>query len=199
MASTARGQTPLPRPRSGPGGKPSRAVREIQHPQSGTAQQDDTFGIDDRALVLLGKRGRLNTDRNERDSPHWASNLFEDERSGAVSQPVHDGSELIPRPEKTPAALKAALAVVAADRLPEMLEGQTRAMAEAIKSGGISPLQAFIAHWAAVVEIERRPDTSEAYHRSNYLANHSETIDECRQHATIVAELYRSAFAAVNG
>ncbi|QMU74362.1 hypothetical protein GXP74_39015 [Streptacidiphilus sp. P02-A3a] len=112
---------------------------------------------------------------------------------------MHDGSELIPRPEKTPAAIKAALAVVAPARLPEMLEGQTRAMAEAIEKGSISPLQAFVAHWATVVEIERRPDTTRAYHRANYLANHSETIDECRRQATVVAELYRSAFAAVNG
>jgi hypothetical protein len=116
-----------------------------------------------------------------------------------MSQPVQDGAELIPRPEKTPAALKAGLAIVAADRLSEMLEGQTKAMAEAIKAGGISPIQAFVAHWAAVVEIERQPELARAYHRANYLANHSETIDECRRNAATVAALYRSAFSAVNG
>jgi hypothetical protein len=116
-----------------------------------------------------------------------------------MSQPVQDGAELIPRPEKTPAALKAALAVVAADRLPEMVEGQTKAMAEAISAGGIAPLQAFVAHWAAVVEIERRPETARAYHRSNYLANHGESVDECRKHAVAVAEIYRFAFSTVNG
>ncbi|GAA0681961.1 hypothetical protein GCM10010193_39590 [Kitasatospora atroaurantiaca] len=116
-----------------------------------------------------------------------------------MSQPMHDGTELIPRPEKTPAALKAALTVVAADRLPEMVEGQTKAMAEAIKVGSIGPIQAFLTHWATVVEIERMPEVAKAYHRANYLANHAETVEECRRHAVAVAELYRRAFAVVNG
>lgn len=37
-----------------------------------------------------------------------------------MSQPAHEGVEIIPRPEQNPPALKAALAMVAADRLPEM-------------------------------------------------------------------------------
>ena len=116
-----------------------------------------------------------------------------------MSQPSHDGVELIPRPGKTPAALKAALAVVAADRLPEMVDGQTRAMAEAIEEGSVNPIRAFVAHWAAVVEIERDTETAKAYHRANYLANHAETVEECREHAAQVALLYRSAYTAVNG
>ncbi|MER8100833.1 hypothetical protein [Kitasatospora sp. NPDC094016] len=116
-----------------------------------------------------------------------------------MSQPVSNGAELIPRPEKTPAAIKAALAVVAADRLPEMVEGRTRAMAAAIEAGSVNPIRAFVAHWAAVVEIERVPATALAYHRANYLANHAATAEECRRHATEVAVLYRSAFSAVNG
>ncbi|WP_327068941.1 hypothetical protein OG500_24365 [Kitasatospora sp. NBC_01250] len=116
-----------------------------------------------------------------------------------MSQPVHDGVAIIPRPEKTPAALKAALAVVAADRLPEMVDGQTRAMAEAVTQGSVNPIRAFLAHWAAIVEIERHPHTAQAYHRGNYLANHAESTLECRSHAVEVAEIYRTAFAAVNG
>ncbi|MER8184761.1 hypothetical protein [Kitasatospora sp. NPDC094015] len=116
-----------------------------------------------------------------------------------MSRPVHEGTPLIPRPAKNPAALKAALAVVAADRLTEMVDGQTRAMAEAIEQGSVNPIRAFVAHWAAVVEIERLPDTAKAYHRANYLANHAGTAGECRVHALAVAELYRSAYAAVNG
>ncbi|GHF77668.1 hypothetical protein GCM10018790_64740 [Kitasatospora xanthocidica] len=115
-----------------------------------------------------------------------------------MSQPAHDGIELIPRPDRSPAALKAALAVVAADRLPEMIDGQTRAMAEAIETGSVQPIRSFVAHWAAVVEIERLPDTARAYHRANYLANHAATVAECREHAATVAELYRAAYTAVN-
>ncbi|MFI9786049.1 hypothetical protein ACIHEI_21495 [Kitasatospora sp. NPDC051984] len=123
-----------------------------------------------------------------------------------MSQAASEETELVPRPDKTPAALKAALAVVAPDRLPEMIEGQTGAMAEAIAtatatatgSGSVQPIRSFVAHWAAVLEIERLPATSRAYHRSNYLANHAASIEECRRHAVTVAELYRAAFAAVN-
>ncbi|MFI6157120.1 hypothetical protein ACIBCA_31065 [Kitasatospora sp. NPDC051170] len=111
---------------------------------------------------------------------------------------MYDGVELIPRPERSPAALKAALAVVAADRLPEMIDGQTGAMAEAIASGSVQPIRSFVAHWAAVVQIERHPATARAYHRANYLANHAGTVQECREHAAAVAELYRTAYAAVN-
>ncbi|MEU9075607.1 hypothetical protein [Kitasatospora sp. NPDC048538] len=110
---------------------------------------------------------------------------------------MHDGVELIPRPEQSPAALKAALAVVAPDRLPEMIDGQTRAMAEAIEAGSVQPIRSFVTHWAAVVEIERYPATAQAYHRANYLANHAGTVHECREHATTVAEVYRAAYAAV--
>ncbi|GAA2279867.1 MULTISPECIES: hypothetical protein [Kitasatospora] len=116
-----------------------------------------------------------------------------------MTQPVPNGVELIPRPEKSPAALKAALAVVAVDRLPEMIDGQTRAMAEAIEAGSVQPLRSFVDHWAAVVEIERVPETAQAFHRANYLANHADTAAECRQHAIQVAELYRAAYAAVTG
>ncbi|MFE7193996.1 hypothetical protein [Kitasatospora sp. NPDC057541] len=115
-----------------------------------------------------------------------------------MSQPLHDEVELIPRPEQSPAALKAALAVVAADRLPEMIDGQTKAMAEAITAGSVQPIRSFVAHWAAVVEIERHPTTAQAWHRANYLANHAGTVQECREHAATVAELYRAAYAAVN-
>ncbi len=116
-----------------------------------------------------------------------------------MSQPAHDGAELIPRPDQTPPALKAALHAVAADRLPEMVDGQTKAMAEAITSGSVQPIRAFVAHWSAIVEIERHPDTARTYHRANYLANHAGTLQECREHATTVAEIYRTAYTAVNG
>ncbi|MFF2043139.1 hypothetical protein ACFVVX_22220 [Kitasatospora sp. NPDC058170] len=115
-----------------------------------------------------------------------------------MSQPMPDRVELIPRPDTTPAGLKAALSIVAADRLPEMVDGQTRAMAEAISAGSVQPIRGFVAHWAAVVEIERVPATAQAYHRANYLANHAADVEDCRRYAVRVAEIYRTAYAAVN-
>ncbi|GGQ80585.1 hypothetical protein [Kitasatospora griseola] len=116
-----------------------------------------------------------------------------------MSRAASEETELIPRPDRTPAALKAALTVVAPDRLAEMVEGRTGAMAEAITTGSVRPIRSFVAHWAAVLEIERLPVTARAYHRSNHLANHAATVEECRRHAVTVAELYRAAFATVNG
>lgn len=60
-----------------------------------------------------------------------------------------------------------------------MIDGQTRAMAETVTAGSVQPIRAFVAHWAAVVEIERHPGTARTYHRANYLANHAATLQEC--------------------
>ncbi|GAA2118480.1 hypothetical protein GCM10009759_65760 [Kitasatospora saccharophila] len=72
-------------------------------------------------------------------------------------------------------------------------------MAEAITSGDTRPIQAFVAHRAAVVEIERHPATARAHHRANHLANHAGTVQERSEHAIAVAEIYRAAYTTVNG
>ncbi|MDR3084143.1 MAG: hypothetical protein LBV60_25050, partial [Streptomyces sp.] len=74
-------------------------------------------------------------------------------------QPDH-GAELIPRPERTPQALRAALAAIAPERLPEMDAGQCKAVAAAIEQSSIKPLQLFVIAWAANIEIERFPETA---------------------------------------
>ena len=112
------------------------------------------------------------------------STLTPAERVPPWVSPCKAGVELIPRPEQNPAVL----AVVAADRLPEMVDGQTRAVAEAIETGSIQPIRNLVAHCAAVVEIERQPATAQAYHRANCLASHAETVAECREHAATAAE-----------
>ena len=69
------------------------------------------------------------------------------------TQPDHD-TELIPRPARTPEALRAALAAIAPERLPEMDADQRRAVAAAIEQSSIKPLQLFMIAWAANIEIE---------------------------------------------
>ncbi|MET9885003.1 hypothetical protein ABZZ20_18095 [Streptomyces sp. NPDC006430] len=68
------------------------------------------------------------------------------------------GGELVPRPERTPDAVRVALARVAPHRLDEM--DKNRALAAAISSNKAGHLQHWLTHWAAEVEIERRPDLS---------------------------------------
>ncbi len=76
-----------------------------------------------------------------------------------TTQPDH-GGELIPRPERTPDAVRVALARIAPHRMDEMERHKNGALAAAISSNKTGHLQHWLAHWAAEVEIERRPDLS---------------------------------------
>ncbi|MFE7548840.1 hypothetical protein [Streptomyces gardneri] len=115
-----------------------------------------------------------------------------------TTQPDHAG-ELIPRPEQTPSALRAALAVVAPERLPEMDASQRAAVTEAIEQSGITPLRMFLIQWAAVIEIERFPDTARELRRAEYLARISEDPEESRRYVRTAGDIIRAAHKAVAG
>jgi hypothetical protein len=65
--------------------------------------------------------------------------------------------ELIPRPEQTPEALRAALAVVEPGRLPEMQTTKDAAFAKAVEWQSLSPVRSWVLAWARDIEIARRP------------------------------------------
>lgn len=115
-----------------------------------------------------------------------------------TTQSDHPGA-LIPRPERTPAALRAALAVVAPERLSEMDAGQRAAVAEAIEQSGIAPLRMFLIEWAAVIEIERFPDTARELRRAEYLAQITEDPEESRRYVRAAGDIIRAAHKAVGG
>jgi hypothetical protein len=69
--------------------------------------------------------------------------------------PAHHGTELTPRPERTPDALRAALAQVAPQRLAEMEQQKDEVIALAVSSGSIAPLRGFLTTWAVHIEIAR--------------------------------------------
>ena len=75
------------------------------------------------------------------------------------TQPEHD-TELVPRPQRTHHAVRVALARIAPHRLGEMERHEEAALAVAIRASQIGHLQHWLTHWAAQVEIERRPDLS---------------------------------------
>jgi hypothetical protein len=77
-----------------------------------------------------------------------------------TTQPDHDEGELIPRPEKTPDALRIALARIAPHRLPEMERQKNKAFALAAEHNTLGPIHGWLSIWAREVEIERRPDLS---------------------------------------
>jgi hypothetical protein len=115
-----------------------------------------------------------------------------------TTQPLQ-GPELIPRPQHTPAALRAALAVVAPDRLLEMTRDQTEAMTAAVERGSVKPLLIFVRKWAAEVEIARFPDALGALRRAEYLAAHAPTQQERREQASAAGAILRAAAQAAQG
>ncbi|MCI3241289.1 DUF6247 family protein [Streptomyces spinosisporus] len=104
---------------------------------------------------------------------------------------------LIPSPERTPGSLRAACAVVAPQLLASYDQAKDQALADAVEQGSLSPVHAYLAHWAALLEIERHPDTARAYHRAEYLAQVATAPDEAREHLVKAAAIYRDAARAV--
>ncbi|MCT7352776.1 DUF6247 family protein [Streptomyces sp. 15-116A] len=104
---------------------------------------------------------------------------------------------LIPRPERTPGALRAACAVVAPDLLVAYDQAKDQALAEAVQHGSLKPIHAYLSHWAALIEIERHPAMAKAYHRAEYLARVATTADEARTHLATASALYRDAAKTV--
>ncbi|MEU7401052.1 MULTISPECIES: hypothetical protein [unclassified Streptomyces] len=76
------------------------------------------------------------------------------------------GHELIPRPEQTPDALRAALAVVAPGRLEEMQATKDDAFTKAVQWQSLSPVRSWVLLWARDIEIARRPDLSSRFTRA---------------------------------
>ncbi|MER7487087.1 DUF6247 family protein [Streptomyces sp. NPDC126497] len=105
---------------------------------------------------------------------------------------------LIPRPERTPGALRAACTVVAPGLLAAYDRAKDQALAEAVEHGSLKPVHAYLSHWAALIEIERHPAMAQAYHRAEYLARIATTADEARTHLATASSLYRDAAKAVH-
>ncbi|MFB7458031.1 MULTISPECIES: hypothetical protein [unclassified Streptomyces] len=88
----------------------------------------------------------------------------------AIREYVGQGHELIARPEQTPDALRAALAVVAPGRLDEMQATKDDAFAKAVEWQSLSPVRSWVLTWARDIEIARRPDLSSRFtHAQNRL------------------------------
>ncbi|MGQ4384669.1 hypothetical protein [Streptomyces sp. SAS_270] len=84
------------------------------------------------------------------------------------------GRELIPRPEQTPDALRAALAVVAPGRLDEMQTTKDEAFAKAVEWQSLSPVQSWVLIWARDIEIARRPDLSSRFAHAQSTLEHED-------------------------
>ncbi|MBA4864887.1 hypothetical protein H1V43_26760 [Streptomyces sp. PSKA54] len=87
-----------------------------------------------------------------------------------TAQHIEPGGPLIPRPERTPAALRVALAQVAPHRLAEMERQKDEAIALAARTGSLGPIVQFLETWAVVVEIARVPAMAARLRAAEYTA-----------------------------
>ncbi|MFV0134356.1 hypothetical protein ACLGIH_14120 [Streptomyces sp. HMX87] len=91
-----------------------------------------------------------------------------------MSTQADHGHELVPRPEQTPDALRAALAVVAPGRLAEMQQSKDEAFAKAVEWQSLSPVRSWVLTWARDIEIARRPDLSARHDRARRDLEHQD-------------------------
>ncbi|MFF8642376.1 hypothetical protein [Streptomyces sp. NPDC015345] len=106
------------------------------------------------------------------------------------------GHELVPRPEQTPDALRAALAIVAPARLPEMQRTKDEAFAKAVEWQSLSPVQSWVLAWARDIEIARRPDLAA---RHAHAIRHLEHADAALAHEALreLSAVFDEAMKAV--
>ncbi|MGV9881029.1 hypothetical protein [Streptomyces sp. NPDC003006] len=89
-------------------------------------------------------------------------------------QPDGPYEPLIPMPELTPDALRAAVARIAPSRIPALTQHLFEATTNAQQAQSLAPLRAFIHSWAVFVAIERRPQRAARLHELEQLVNAAE-------------------------
>ncbi|MGW7384623.1 hypothetical protein [Streptomyces sp. NPDC054794] len=71
--------------------------------------------------------------------------------------------------------------MVAPQLLTAYDQAKDQAPAEAVEHGSLGPAHAYLNHWAALIEIERHPESAKTYHRAEYLAHVVSTPEEARE------------------
>ncbi|MBW5422885.1 hypothetical protein GKQ77_15145 [Streptomyces sp. BG9H] len=89
-------------------------------------------------------------------------------------QPDGPYEPLIPMPELTPDALRAAVARIAPSRIPALTQHLFEATTNAQQTQSLAPLRAFIHSWAVFVAIERHPQRAARLHALERLVNAAE-------------------------
>ncbi|MFH9072803.1 hypothetical protein [Streptomyces alboflavus] len=84
---------------------------------------------------------------------------------------------IIPRPERTPAALRVALAQVAPHRLADMGRQEDEAIALAAQSRSLGPVLQFLESWVVAVEIARLPGAAARLRAAEYTAQNTDRDD----------------------
>ncbi|MEV7238758.1 hypothetical protein AB0N06_34020 [Streptomyces sp. NPDC051020] len=85
-----------------------------------------------------------------------------------TAQHIDPAGPLIPRPQRTPAALRIAVAQLAPHRLGEMEQQKDAAIVLAAETGSLGPIMQFLESWAVAVEIARLPVAATRLHSAEY-------------------------------
>ncbi|MDX3797176.1 hypothetical protein [Streptomyces sp. AK04-3B] len=112
-----------------------------------------------------------------------------------MSTQADHGHELIPRPEHTPDALRAALAILAPRRLEEMQSTKDEAFARAVEWQSLSPVRSWVLAWARDIEIARRPDLSVRHARAKSDLEHEDPVvaqDALRELSAVLDEAMKA-------
>jgi hypothetical protein len=91
-----------------------------------------------------------------------------------TAQPAEHDGPVIPRPEKTFPALRAALAQVAPSRVPEMTAERDTVFTMATQHNSFGPIAMFQLKWATVIEVERFPAVARRLHAAEHAAQSAE-------------------------
>jgi hypothetical protein len=93
---------------------------------------------------------------------------------------------LIPMPELTPEALRAAVARIAPSQIPALTQHLFEATTNAQQTQNLAPLRAFVHSWAVFIAIERHPERAARLHELEAIVDGAEqdptaAIDEIRR------------------
>lgn len=107
--------------------------------------------------------------------------------------PLHHDGPIAPRPERTPEALREAIAALAPHRLPEMEKEKNETLAMAVAQNSIGPIRMFLLRWAVVAEIERHPETARRLRRAELVAQEAPDEATSRRAVREAGEIVREA------
>lgn len=107
--------------------------------------------------------------------------------------PLPDDGPIAPRPERTPDALREAIARLAPHRLAEMEMEKNETLAMAVAQNSIGPIRMFLLRWAVVAEIERHPETARRLHRAEQVAQEAPDEATARRVVREAGDIIRAA------
>jgi hypothetical protein len=114
-----------------------------------------------------------------------------------MGQTPDQTESLIPRPELTPPALRAAVARVVPGRLREMFEKMQAAFVQAGEEGTVVPIHMFYREWAVIVEIERHPQAATRMHSAEQalMSHDAQVRDAAIREAGVIVRAAHQAIA----